>query len=462
MSEHLKGRAGVVPILIVVMLASLAVPQAITKFAETIGVDFYNFWGVPVARRLTGATLGTPYSQGEHYQTALKQYATTVNQPRLHAVQRFWSAPDYTGSPLLYQAFGLVSDDYTLALAVFRGLQILAFLGACVLLGRLYLFDPFYLLCFALISLLLYQPLLSDLRVANLGCLQLAVLAAVTGLASALPRVPAVAWRAGLAAVVLIALAALTLCKPNIALVSVLLAVHLAVRHGAGLFVRAAVPAVVVTALLIVAPCLYFGSWTVWQEWFRFVYGANPGMLVRPIASGNYSTPLFVSTWTGASVSLIAAVLLVLLLASLVVIRRPDPQSRAARPALETVLATFKRLFSEPHAAVAIGILITTAASPLFWLHYYVLLVIPSLWLLSASGAWRAVPLLAAIGVVLSAGILGMPLWALGWPSAMPATIALSWIPLWGALLLGLRSPDAPVEALTTDGRASRSRRSRK
>jgi len=331
-----------------------------------------------------------------------------------------------------------------------------------VLLGSLYRFDPFYPLCFALISLLLYQPLLSDLRVGNLGCLQLAALAALTGLAGALPRVPALAWRAGLAAVFFIALAALTLCKPNVALVSVLLAVHLAVRHGTRLFVRAAVPAAVVTVLLIVAPCLYFGTWTVWLEWFRFVYGANPSMLVRPIASGNYATPLFVSTWTGASVSLIAAVLFVLLLASLAVIRRPDPLSRATRPALETIPATFKRLFHEPHAAVAIGILIPTAASPLFWLHYYMLLVIPSLWLLNASGAWRAVPPLAAASLAMSAGILGMLLWALGWPNAMPATIALSWIPLWGALLLGLRSPDAPVEAPTSDGRASRPRRPRK
>ena len=90
------------------------------------------------------------------------------------------------------------------------------------------------------------------------------------------------------------------------------------------------------------------------------------------------------------------------------------------------------------------------------------LLVIPSLWLLSASGAWRVVPLLAAIGVALSAGIVGMLLWALGWPNAMPITIALSWIPLWGALLFALRSPNAPANATTGDGRTSRSRRPRK
>ena len=460
--ERLR-RAGVVPILIVVMLASLALPQAITRFAETIGVDFYHFWGVPVARRLSGHGLGAPYSQGERYQAALEQYATTVDQPRLRSAQRFWTAPDFTGTPLLYQAFAVVSDDYTLSLAVFRALQILSFLGACLLLGWLYRFDLFSLSCFALVSVLVSQPLLSDLRVANLGSVQLAVLAGVTGLATALPRVASLGGRTGLAAVFLVVLAALTLCKPNVALVSVLLAVHLAVRHGARLFVRAALPAAVVTALLVVAPCLYFGSWTVWPEWFRFVYGSNPEMLVRPIASGNYATPLLVSTWVGGRVSVIAAVLFVLLAASLVVVRRPDPRTRGPRPALEPAHAAFRRLFHEPHAAVTLGILLTTAASPLSWLHYYVLVVIPSLWLLSSPGASRAVSPLAATSVAMSAGIVGMLLWAFGWPNAMPATIALCWVPLWAALLIELRSPDTgAVDATGGDGRASRSRRPRK
>ena len=50
--------------------------------------------------------------------------------------------------------------------------------------------------------------------------------------ASALPRVSAFGRRAWLAAALFAALAVLTLCKPNIALISVLLAVHVLVRHG--------------------------------------------------------------------------------------------------------------------------------------------------------------------------------------------------------------------------------------
>lgn len=47
--------------------------------------------------------------------------------------------------------------------------------------GALYRFDPFHLLCLALLCVLFYQPLLSDLCLANLGCFQLIGLTAFPG-----------------------------------------------------------------------------------------------------------------------------------------------------------------------------------------------------------------------------------------------------------------------------------------
>ena len=453
------GQGGVARLLIVAMLASLALSQSIARFGETIGVDFYHLWGVPVARRISD--LGSPYRDGERYYAVLRQHAATANQPKLSAAQRFWSTPDFTGSPLLYTVMRVVSNDYTLSLAVFRALQILAFIGACLLLGFLSRFDPFSLLCFPLICLLGYQPLLSDLRVANVACVQLAALAGLMGLAVALPRVGSFARRAGLAAALLTAVAALTLCKPNIALVSALLALHLAVRHGGRLFGIAVLSASVATAILLVVPCFYFGSWPIWQEWYRFVYGQNPSMLVRPIANGNYSTPLLLSSWLGADVSVISFVVIALLVVSLVVAL--FAHGRRAGNWAQALGAAGRRLFDDPRPAFAIGILLTTAASPLFWAHYHVLVLVPSLWLLTVPSP-RAVPLLAAASVVMSAGMAGMLLWAMGRPDAMPATIILSWVPLWAALLLGLHGPDATaVGVATSDARGpARPRRRRK
>lgn len=182
MPEPVTKRS-VVPILILLMLTSLAAPQLVGRVSESIGVDFYNFWGVPVALRLTGDTLGSPYTNGQRYHAVLKEYAATANQPKLRSASRFWSGPDFTGSPLLYSVFTLVSSDYTFSLGVFQTLQILTFLGACLLVGSLHRWNPFPLLCLALLCLLIYQPLLSDLRVGNLGSWQLAALAAAVATA---------------------------------------------------------------------------------------------------------------------------------------------------------------------------------------------------------------------------------------------------------------------------------------
>ena len=120
------------------------------------------------------------------------------------------------------------------------------------------------------------------------------------------------------------------------------------------------------------------------------------------------------------------------------VFHRGDGHARAPRAIVQDTLG---RLLDEPRATVAIGILLTMATAPLSWAHYYVLLLIPSLWLLNASSPSRTVPSLAAASVIMSAAIAGTLLWGLtGWAFSMVASITLSWIPLWGALLIALRS----------------------
>lgn len=462
MREGLRRRGAIAPVLICVMLASLALSQTVATVSGTIGIDFYQFWGVPVAMRVSGHVLGPPYTDGRRYQQVLEAHAAGANQPALRAAQRFWSGPDFAGSPLLYVAFTPVSNDYALSLRLFQMLQVLAFLGACLFLGHLYRLDPFSSVCFALVGLLFYQPLLSDLRVANLGCVQLAILAASLGLASTLPRVTSFARRAALAALLLVVVVVLTLCKPNIVLVGAFLSLHLARRHGPRLFVVAAVPALLAAAVAFVVPCLYFGTWTVWGQWYHFVYGANPRMLVRPIANGNYSTPLLLSSWFGGNVSTIAGVLFVLLGVSLALVVKRRRETTASRAAWAFVRGVVARCVDDPRAALALPIVLTIGTSPLSWVHYDVLLLIPSLWLLTLASAPTVVGALAFLSVVMSAGLAGLALWALGWTDAMPSTITLSWVPLWAALVIALRGSDADVPRTATSAPGTpRSRRPR-
>jgi len=88
--------------------------------------------------------------------------------------------------------------------------------------------------------------------------------------------------------------------------------------------------------------------------------------------------------------------------------------------------------------ALGIGIVLSMATAPLYWLHYYVLLLIPALWLLSGPTSSAYVPGLAAGAVLMSSGIVEFVFRLLQWREAIPASIALSWLPLWGAILLPL------------------------
>lgn len=446
MPDEMPRRWGPVPVVILLMLAGLTLTQSAPRLADP-GIDFYQFWGVPVAMRLSGHTLGTPYRNGQRYSAVLKDYAAGASQPKLTAVNRFWSGPDFAGSPFLYTVFALVSSDYTSALGVFRLLQIASFLVAFLLLGYLYRFDPFHLICLALLCLLFYQPLLSDLRVANLGSLQLVALTGLLVLASALPRVPSFVPRVSLGALLLVALTVVTLSKPNVALIAALLAVHLGVRHGARLFVAAALPAALVGAALLILPCLYFGSWSVWREWYDFVYRSDAYMLVRRVEHGNYSTVVLLSSWLGLDVYVVVAVVATLLAASLIAVAVGVRRSRTSTPlrSRAAALVALARLCHDPRRAAAIGIVLTMAISPLYWLHYYVLALIPSLWLLNAHAPSKSPGALAAAAMVMSSGMLGLLLWWLGWPAGLPASIALSWFPLWCALLVSLRLPDTEV-----------------
>ena len=445
MLERMPRIPGPVPALILVILASLALSQSAAHISRVVGMDFYQFWGVPVALRLTGHTLGSPYRNGQRYVETLTAYTARMNDAKLKAANGFWGGPDFAGSPLLYTVFTLVSNDYTVAVQTFQALQIVLFLGAFLLLGALYRFDPFHLLCLALLCVLFYQPLLSDLRLANLGCFQLIGLTGLLFLGSAIGRAPLFLQRAGLGALFLAALALLTLCKPNVALISALLAVHLGVRHGPRLFVAAALPAAVVAALLLILPCLYFGSWTVWREWYDFVYGSNASMLVRPVTDGNFSTAVLLASWLGLDVFAVSLVLLGLLATSLIV--AAGWSSIASAPAAsslgQAVVAASRRVFEDARLALGIGIVLTMATSPLSFLHYYVLLLIPALWLLSGPARSAYVPGLAAGAVLMSSGILEFVFRLLQWPGAIPASIALSWLPLWGAVLLHMSSPRA-------------------
>jgi hypothetical protein len=163
------------------------------------------------------------------------------------------------------------------------------------------------------------------------------------------------------------------------------------------------------------------------------------------VADGNFSTAVLLSSWLGLDVYAVSLLLLGLLATSLIVAAgwSSITSAPAASSRGQATVAALRRVFEDARTVLGIGIVLTMAASPLYWLHYYVLLLIPALWLLSAPTRFRFVPALAAGAVLMSSGILEFLFRLLQRPEAIPASIALSWLPLWGALLLHLAFPGA-------------------
>jgi hypothetical protein len=434
---------GALRVLTLMILIFLAISQWLGEQARFNGVDFYQLWGVGAAQKLSGHSLGSPYTEHERYAVVLNDYAGTVAYPSLATANAVWRRLALTATPLLYVSFSMLPRDYSVAIGLFRGLQLLLFLLAFCILGIQYRYDRFQMACMALLFVLFFGPFRSDLRVGNVGSVQLFCLAVILALAEYLANGRQLPPRATLGVLLLSGSAAVTLAKPNIGLIGVLMAAHLWIRHGGRFFARVAIPTAAACAILYIIPCVYFGSWRVWNEWYEFFTrsGSNtPASL--SIDRGDYSSALLVASWLGVNVQAaalaIAAVLIVSLLGVIVV--SPGALRGAGSSRAATIVAALRRMFSDSTLVIAGGIALTIAISPLVWFHYYILIIIPAFWLLN--GSRRSDQVLGLAAIALSSGMLTVLFAPLGWTGAVPITIAASWIPLWCAILLYSRATD--------------------
>src|SRR5215469_7712867 len=174
----------------VLVLVQLVVAQGISIFPRVSGIDFYGYWRVAAARRATDEALGAPYRNRRRYRDTLAQAAEGSDDARFREISRAGRRQQFTGSPLLYVVFAALPSNYSAALLLFQILQVLAFVAAIVILGIVYRYPPFSTLCLGLLLFLGSGSVFADLRVGNLGCLQLLSLAALLAVADRLRRDP--------------------------------------------------------------------------------------------------------------------------------------------------------------------------------------------------------------------------------------------------------------------------------
>ena len=432
--QPLVARASFVRLVILAFVAVLALDHYQQHLSRTPGIDFYQYWAVPTARRLSSEPLGSPYSESARYAEVLATFSEQSADPRLRAVNAYRQEPGFASDPLLYVLGSWLPEDYTTALRSYQLLQFAALGLALFLLARQASIPGLEMAILALLMGLYYLPVLSELRVLNTNALQLAALAlAVALLGSERSRVGGL--EAGLALSLTVFVAFL---KPVWAPLPALTMLHLIWRNGWAASARPIAGAAGVAALLFAWPAAVFGP-AVWNDWFHRVFRDDPGRLVYAIEEGNRSAPVILARATGWSLSAAAGFLAGVVLLPLLVVLVAQWRAMPSRDLRASLGALTVRLLARPAVALSFGIVAMLALSPLVWWHYYTLALLP-IFVLISPGASRWQVALAVLSFLMSSGRLGpIYVWFGDSDWATICGVGFAWLPL----LLGLALPFA-------------------
>lgn len=412
-------------LLVAIFLALMAV-STLSRVYAGLGTDFYVLWGVPAVVKLSHGTLGSPYANLPQYRAELREHAERSGdrQFKLLAERRPFFLTD---TPLGYTMFALFGTDYSSSLFSFRVLETLFYLSGLILLGILYRTEPLVWTCLLSILFIGFGPLHADLGRANIGGLQFFCLTGVLAASKYLANGPGLLRAVTPEVLILTTLSFLALVKPNLAMISAILALHRWVRRGTRVFLASAPPTGLFLVVLFAVPCLYFGSWSIWADWYSLPTGGrgilSPGRIAAPLPQ-NASIAVMIASWLRAPLLAVIAAVAVLLVASLVptllLSRGEDRGPHVLRHSAAWLL-------DDPNRSLAVGIAATLALLPLAWADHYTLLLIPALWIATVSSQ-ITVPSVLAISTILIAS--GMPSRFLP-----PLAVELSWVPLWLAIL---------------------------
>lgn len=428
-----RGSASLKTSLLLAALVAGPAFQILEALSKNAAIDFYQYWAVPKALTLPDFGSPSPYTERKKYADALNRYAAQSYDEGLREVSRFRSQFHFTGTPLFYAAFVVFPTHYSTAVRVFRATEVLLFVMAILVCGWLHRVGPSESLLFASVLLATYQPFRSDYQVGNVNTFQLFVCVLLTAYAERLLDRRNGPGRLAARTLFLSALGALTLFKPNLAVVALLLGMHVLVRHGMRLSPQAITLAAACSLVLLVLPCPSFGSWTIWQEWFGTVYGGGGHGTMAALAAsptlGNYAALGMVSSRLGVGVFAAQAVMGVALgLPALGALALATRQSPARTQAIWRGMILALR---DPHMVMAAGVIALFASSPLVWLHYYTLVLLPGLWLLWGRHEWVGARALGALSILLASGVLSVVSAVFRQPEVRALMFVSSWVPVW-------------------------------
>jgi hypothetical protein len=436
MPRALQSRAAAIAAFLV--LAAWFAVSAIDAFPHQLGIDFYQFWGVPLARDAGGIS-ETPYVDPARYARVLNSMAEGSSNEKFRNANLLRRDLEPMATPFLYAAFSGFPADYELSQGLYTALLYLAAAGAIFGLARLRGLAGWPAACVALLVMLTFNPFAQDVRSGNVNSLQLALLVALVAV-SAKRRFTG---NDGIDGLFVGVLALFVIFKPNTPWIALALGIHYLAVRGLRAFAIGALEAVLLAAGAFAIGAWRMGGAHAWGEWLQLARGMDGSAMTLPFDRGNLSIAWVLAHLSpalgplGWGLVLVDAISIGLVMAFSASGRRPELLAGSARTA-----------FADPWLAVTVGILLTVAASPLVWPHYHMLLLIPIAWLAGGTRtcrrcAWGAI----ACYVVLSRAVTD-PLVELQWFNLLQVLSLLSWV----ALLPGLfahaaEAREAPLPA---------------
>lgn len=343
-----------------------------TVSTQSPTIDFFTFWTVP--QSLSAHPAIDIYSlEGQHVLAA--DAATRAQLPSAPELQRrntsavlqlYNGRIDATGSPLFYTVIGMLSSgNYLTDQKRFLFLSLASLILSVLIVSRLLALTPVEVILLLAFLLRLHQPLLVDLRMGNVNQLQLlAITLFIFALARSKP----------LLAGSIIGVA--TAFKPTTILVLALGLLLFLIDRNYRQTIRMLVGSAIAALASALLSGFYFGTSSVWFAFLHSLRNTLNGAAYS-LENGNFSLSVLLFGPTSRVSIIVPVVLLSAFLWLLIASRRRHTTATVSEQDTSRI-----RLHSA-FCVVGGGCAIMLLSSPLAWIHYYLLLLPLSLYVIS-------------------------------------------------------------------------------
>jgi hypothetical protein len=344
--------------------------SAFNQFNNSPGPDLYHPWAIALPADSRPAS--SPYVAASEWGDVLnRRTLMPQSSAKLAFAGRYWQMRtaqrfEPTATPFYYSVFGFLPADYDRAQLVWIALQYVALCFGVYALSRVRGMNRLPALCTMLVVALTFQPFLYDVAVTNANAFQFAFLA---GMICISIRFAGLSTRFDWLHLAMVML--LVAFKPNMLWVAAAFVMRYGVTWGTPRLVRAALRASLVLPFVYAAGAWYFHDAGIWAQWADYIGGRNGGTILYSIQMGNHALAQIFYERFGAVGPVVYSVLIALALAAALLIT--VVAGRGGR----SPRAVLSGLFGDAWTAAGIGVVITLAAAPLIWYHYFVWALIP-------------------------------------------------------------------------------------